>query len=426
MFSFLQGYEGRPFTLGQRILTQPRVLLIYLSQLFYPVPHRLSIEHDIVLSTSLLHPWTTLPAIVITILLIGLGISQIRKRPLLALSVLFFFLNHAIESSILPLELVFEHRNYLPSVFLFVPVAAGIKWLLEYYEKSETSMRPVLQGFMVLLITTLAWGTYVRNLAWKTEKTLWEDALQKAPNSHRSYHNLAWAYYVKIGDYEEAIHLYEKSLQLRMNSKFQKAFTLSNLALLYLQNKDNEKAIESWESAIALAPSMIVVRHRYAIGQIEMKRWEDALINIDHLIARSPHNPGYNYLKGYALLNQRKYREALYYFKECLSKNPRSGQALLGAGICHYFLNQYKETETNFLQALKTGGQKELTLLWLIETNLKTDDFEDTDLYLAKLHEIISFEDLMLLLQSDQQKDFLPLESKEALKKRISQFFNKN
>ena len=118
-FSWLNGYRNRPFTLTERILTEPRIVLFYLSQIFFPLPNRLSVEHDVILSTSFFQPWSTLPAILLTFLLIGLGFSQIRKRPLIALAVLFFFLNHIIESSIIPLELVFEHRNYLPSMMVF-------------------------------------------------------------------------------------------------------------------------------------------------------------------------------------------------------------------------------------------------------------------------------------------------------------------
>jgi len=106
--------EIRPFSFSERLITEPRIVLNYLSQIFYPAPNRLSIEHDVLLSTSLLKPWTTLPAILIVLCLIGLGLSQIRKRPLIAFGILFFFLNHIVESTILPLELVFEHRNYLP------------------------------------------------------------------------------------------------------------------------------------------------------------------------------------------------------------------------------------------------------------------------------------------------------------------------
>ena len=135
--SLLKGSSFRLFSPIDRLMTEPRVVVFYLSQIFYPIISRYSIEHDIVVSTSLFEPWTTLPGIILVFSLIGIGLSQMRKRPILSFAILFFFLNHLIESSIIPLELVFEHRNYLPSLFLFLPVAVAVKWLLDYYQQEK-------------------------------------------------------------------------------------------------------------------------------------------------------------------------------------------------------------------------------------------------------------------------------------------------
>ena len=61
----LAGYENRPFTLAQRLLTEPRVLLFYISQLLYPTSQRFTMLHDVVMSTGFLDPWTTLPAMLL-------------------------------------------------------------------------------------------------------------------------------------------------------------------------------------------------------------------------------------------------------------------------------------------------------------------------------------------------------------------------
>ena len=74
------GFATRPFTLWERLLTEPRILLFYISQIFYPLPARLSITHDIVVSTSLLSPWTTLPAILTILLLMGIAVWQTKKK----------------------------------------------------------------------------------------------------------------------------------------------------------------------------------------------------------------------------------------------------------------------------------------------------------------------------------------------------------
>ena len=147
--SILKDYQYRSFSLWQRLLTEPRIIVLYLSQLFYPMPFRLSIEHDIVISKTFFDPWTNLPAILSLGVLIGTGFLQIKKRPILAFGLLFFFINHLIESSFLPLELVFEHRNYLPSMFLFFPVAAGLFWLMDYFNEKNRFIFRILVALQV-------------------------------------------------------------------------------------------------------------------------------------------------------------------------------------------------------------------------------------------------------------------------------------
>ncbi|MGB5748221.1 MAG: hypothetical protein WBM69_14655, partial [Desulfobacterales bacterium] len=207
----LLNYQLRYFSPVERLLTEPRIILLYLSQIFYSLPARLCIEHDIAVSTSLFSPWTTLPSILIIIGLIGIGLASIRKQPILSFAILFFFLNHMIESSIIGLELVFEHRNYLPSLFLFFPIAVGIRWLLEYYQKKNRYIYIALIVGVTGIIIGWSMGTYVRNFAWATEKTLWEDAIVKAPLSSRPWHNLAMTYYEPTGQPAKAMVLYRKA-----------------------------------------------------------------------------------------------------------------------------------------------------------------------------------------------------------------------
>jgi tetratricopeptide (TPR) repeat protein len=417
--SFFEGYQNRPFSLYERLLTESRIVLFYLSLIFYPLPNRLSIEHDITLSTSLFDPWTTIPAILFHLVLIGIGLSQIKKRPLIALAILFFYLNHVIESTIIPLELIFEHRNYLPSLFLFLPVAAGFKKLLDIYQKKNRVFRSVLLYSSVLILLIIGGGTYIRNMAWATEKTLWEDAMYKAPNSHRPYHNLARAYYTKIGQYDKAIELYQKSLDLRTNNNFANPTALSNLALLYVQKKNYQKATELWQNALALLPDDEVIRHRYVIGLIEMKNWNAALDNLNQLMSRHPDYFDYNYLKGSVLLNQNQYDAALPYFERSLNLGGENQQALLGAGICNNLMGHYERAEAIFRRVLKHTPDDDLTLLWLVETNLSVDDQRDVERYLTKLLKIVPPEELLALLDSDTGKDFLPTASKVKIAKLI-------
>ena len=113
-------FNYKSFSLTDRLMTEARVVFFYISQIIYPVPSRLSLIHYFPISRGLFAPPTTIIAIIgITILIWGC-IYYRKKQPILCFSILFFFMAHIVESTVLPLELVFEHRNYLPSVFIFL------------------------------------------------------------------------------------------------------------------------------------------------------------------------------------------------------------------------------------------------------------------------------------------------------------------
>lgn len=109
------GYELRGFSLIERVLTEGRVLWIYLGLIFAPRLQAFGLYHDdIALSTDLLAPWTTLPALLGLAGLVWLTWRFRVRAPLLALGIAWFLIGHALESTVLPLEIAHEHRNYLP------------------------------------------------------------------------------------------------------------------------------------------------------------------------------------------------------------------------------------------------------------------------------------------------------------------------
>jgi protein O-mannosyl-transferase len=127
-----QGWSGltqgissvRPWTLYQRLITEPRVLLDYLDLLWLPRPFTPGLFNDhIQASASLWSPVSTLPALLAVLVLI-MGAWLLRRRwPAIALAILFYFAGQSLESSTVALELYFEHRNYLPAMLMFWPLA---------------------------------------------------------------------------------------------------------------------------------------------------------------------------------------------------------------------------------------------------------------------------------------------------------------
>ena len=115
------GYDIRTFTMGERLLTEARVLFFYIGLVVAPRLDAFGLLHDdIAVSTSLLSPWTTLPAIGGIALLLMLAVRLRASCPLVSLGILWFFGAHLLESTIFPLEIAHEHRNYLASLGIFV------------------------------------------------------------------------------------------------------------------------------------------------------------------------------------------------------------------------------------------------------------------------------------------------------------------
>lgn len=133
------GYEMRWFSLAERLLTEGRVLWFYLGLMVLPRLEAFGLYHDdIAVSTDLLTPWTTLPALLGLLGLAVLAWWLRAKAPVVALGIAWFFVGHALESTVLPLELAHEHRNYLPLFGLLLAAGWGLLQALQSKGEKKT------------------------------------------------------------------------------------------------------------------------------------------------------------------------------------------------------------------------------------------------------------------------------------------------
>ncbi|WP_369930561.1 tetratricopeptide repeat protein [Xanthomonas sp. NCPPB 2632] len=126
-YAFSQGVRhglgNRPWTMIERLLTEARIVIDYIRSLWMPRPYTAGLFNDAtVVSTSLLHPWTTLPALAFIVVVTAAAFHFRRVTPAWSMAWGFFVTGHLLESTSIPLELYFEHRNYLPAAFMFWPL----------------------------------------------------------------------------------------------------------------------------------------------------------------------------------------------------------------------------------------------------------------------------------------------------------------
>ena len=204
----LPGYGHRSFSLTERIMTEGRVLLFYLSLILLPRISAFGLYHDdIAVSTSLFDPWTTLPAMLVIIALLALAVFLRRSQPLLSLGILWFFIGHLLESTVISLELAHEHRNYLASVGPLLVVVhlitLGVKRL------------KLPRLWAVLPVVALVFGltTFQRAEQWSDLNMMYRyDALHH-PHSARSQGSLGWLL-LKQGHNDEAMEVMREATRL--------------------------------------------------------------------------------------------------------------------------------------------------------------------------------------------------------------------
>lgn len=200
----LNAYNLREFTLGERLLTEPRVLWFYVSLLLLPLSNRFTLFHDdIPFSTDLFHPGDTAMALAGLMLAVVIGLRYRKKYPLLSFSVLWFLAGHVMESSFIGLELVHEHRNYLPSFGPIVGVVYGVAVVFSRFNRKEIPL-----ALSVLTIVTISFSTLAIARAWKSEQSLAAFMVQHHPQSARSHATIADLYLEKQKDPVKALNQY--------------------------------------------------------------------------------------------------------------------------------------------------------------------------------------------------------------------------
>ncbi|WP_373499531.1 hypothetical protein [Desulfococcus sp.] len=185
----LSGYARRDFTLTERLLTESRVLWHYISLFLFPVSDRFSIFYEYPVSSGLFSPMTTFLSISAWI---GAVVSAwlCRSRfPVFAWMTAWYVAGHLIESTVVPLEIIFEHRMYLPSVGLVFGAVLMLSDVIHQQAVRPSLRWIILSAFFVIL----GCSTYIRNMDFKDEITLYRAELKKHPDSNRNQLGLALA-----------------------------------------------------------------------------------------------------------------------------------------------------------------------------------------------------------------------------------------
>ncbi len=332
---------GRDFTATERVYTQFKVLVNYISLLIYPNHINLSLDRDFPISTSLFFPIGTFIAF---LAICGLGAAVLvlaRKERLLSFCILWFLVNLAIESSFICLEIIFEHRTYLPSMFFFLFIFIVLYRFIPFNK--------VVTIFLLMVVLLFSDWTISRNEIWADPMAFWQSSIELFPGKARPHRMLAHEY-MKEKRYGEA----EKELLLTIALDSSAVEAYNNLGIVMLQTYRLKEAEYYF---------------REALGRDEKNR--QALQNLGNLLIRQgnlkeaeqhyrkyvelyPDNQQLNFLLGRVLGRQGNPEEALYYLKMSSKEGGEDRERILmETATALLMLNKKKEAKDVFEAVIK-------------------------------------------------------------------------
>jgi hypothetical protein len=186
-----QAWAVRDFTMETRLLSEARIVVDYIVWTLLPTPAALSFYHDnFHISTGMLAPWSTSASMFLLGALTALAFWLRRRRPVVALGIGLFLGCQLLTGTVLPLELIYEHRNYFASFGLLLAIVPSLA-----VPRTQTFALPK-HALLVSLILCWTGLTGLTAYAWGNPLRLAEDLAGRAPESPRAQYELGRTYII--------------------------------------------------------------------------------------------------------------------------------------------------------------------------------------------------------------------------------------
>ena len=339
-------YAVRDFSMGERLLTQFRVLIHYLSLLVLPLPSRLNLDYDYPLSRGLFDPPSTAACIAAVAALLAASLVLARRQRLASFAILWYFGNLAIESSVIGLEMVFEHSVYLPSALLFLLFSATL---------FRFAGRPALAAGLCLILALLSGAaTHARNEAWSDPVALWSDTVMKSPKKARPRYSLAVAL-MREGRAVQALSEAQAAVKLAPRDP-DAWFNLGRV----LEHPDVNRladAADAYRAAVRAGLRDVSPLVNGAFVLAKLSRFPEAWAFLAPALSADPSNPLVNLTAGRILLYENKPEKALPYLARAILAAPDLALAYDAAGSALSGLARFKEAAEFFARAAALDPQ---------------------------------------------------------------------
>jgi protein O-mannosyl-transferase len=345
----MAGYGVRDFDLAERLMTEARVLWFYVGQLLLPAPDAFALFHDdIAVSHGLLAPPETIFAIAGWMAVIVLAYRWRTRRPLFAFAVFWFLASHLLESTAFPLEIAYEHRNYMASFGLFLWLAS-----LLFPDRKDVAWYVPRLVLAASFITVCGLVTSMRSSLWADEFQRTQAEVAQHPLSARANYQAAVVAMQRTFEsgggnpmaYQMVQYFYKRAADL---DKSGKAPLIGLVHLDCVTGQRNDPAVRSallrrfsterfthGDRAVIQSLSGLLVENRLCMGDEEVKALVEAALS-NPTADGSLHGMIYAVAMDYAAAKMHAIPLAVTYAQAAVASDP--GSAALRSNLIHLLL----------------------------------------------------------------------------------------
>lgn len=385
-------FENPAVNLRTYIFTELRVFVTYLRLFFLPLNQNLDYDYPVY---ERLWEIPVLLSFLFSLFIIISGFRIFRRSRLISFGIFWFFITLLPESSIIPLlDVIYEHRLYLPMVGCSIAAVCGVYQLLG---GKRTRLATAILLFAAICFSALS---YKRNWVWKDEFTLWNDVVTKSPNKLRPYNERGLAYLDK-GDYDKAAADFTKTVTI--NTVYAEGYY--NRGLSYFKKADYDKAIPDFTRAIKLKEGFQKAYYNRGLAFYIKKEYSLAVLDFEKVLLMTPDfSQAYYFLcsaysacgnskeasdchrragelkknrifrldeLGQAFVTGAKFKEAIEAYKKILEIEPNLAAAHNNLAVAYYYDRQYDLAVKHIEIAQQLGYKVSPEFLGLIEPHRK-------------------------------------------------------
>jgi protein O-mannosyl-transferase len=330
------------FPLSWRIGNAAISCVNYLGMFFYP--GNLATAYP--LPGPDLSPWEVLAAVLILVVVTTAALVARRRHPYLLVGWLWYLGMLVPVSGILQfgMQTMADRFTYLPQIGLCLALVWGLADALASWPR----LRPVCGAVAVLLLAVLTVCGWRQASFWRDNLTLWTRTLAcTAPN--KLAHNSLGNAYLDLRQVDKAIDQYQTAIAIDPDY----AMSHYNLGVGLAATGRLDQAMEEYETAVRLQPTHALAHNNLGNALLAYGRLATAMDHCQEALRIDPQFAEAHYNVGAILYSRGQFDEAIAELQHTLEANPNFAAAHFPLGLAFAQRGRFDEAIEEYRKALE-------------------------------------------------------------------------